>query len=100
MGSGIKVPVVERPQQYIIYFEGLETPLGLMTFVHCDIHTNWTKDIKRQLEADFSWLIKSRQQPLYCLRHNKKQEKFIRMFGFQFKSEMPNGIDVYTLEIE
>ena len=101
MGSGIKVPVVDKPQQYIIYFEGLETPIGLMTFVHCDILTNWTKDIKRQLEADFSWLIKSRQQPLYCLRHNKKQEKFIKMFGFQFSYEMPeHGIDVYILEIE
>ena len=101
MGGGLKVPVVDRAKQYTIYYEGLQTPIGLMTFVHCDIHTKWTKDIKRQLKADFGWLIEARQQPLHCLRHNKKQEKFIRMFGFQFSYEMPeHGIDVYTLEIE
>ena len=95
MGSGIKVPVLVRPNEYTIYFEGLQMPDGIrLTFVHCDVH-KWTKRIAQQLKQDFAGLVRSRTgKPLYCLRHDNKQEKFIRMFGFKYEFD-PN---VWILE--
>lgn len=101
MGSGLKVPVVDRSGDYTIYYEGLETPIGLMTFVHCDLHTRWSRAIKNKLRDDFESLLALRHEPLYCLRHDNKQEKFIRMFGFRYSYGIPeHGVDVYILEIE
>ena len=100
MGSGVKVPTIERPH-YTVYLEGL--PIegeGVLTFVHCDVH-RWNKNIKRELMEDFTQLVKLRNTPLYCLRHNSKQEKFIKMFGFafDFPTDGQQPIDVYKLEI-
>ena len=101
MGGGVKVPVVDKSGSYTIYYEGLETPVGLMTFVHCDLHTRWSKNIKHNLQDDFQSLLALRSIPLYCLRHDNKQEKFIRMFGFRYLYEIPeHGVDVYILEIK
>ena len=95
MGSGIKVPVLVRPDVYTIFYEGLSMPDGeRLTFVHCDIF-KWTKSIKKTLKDDFGSLCWMRGgKPLYCLRVDDKQEKFIRMFGFKFEFE-PN---VWILE--
>jgi len=95
MGSGIKVPVLVRPDVYTIFYEGLVMPDGeRLTFVHCDI-SQWTKSIRKNLKDDFGSLCWMRGgKPLYCLRNDDKQEKFIRMFGFRFEFE-PN---VWILE--
>ena len=99
MGGGVKVPVIERPNRYTVYYEGLPYPNGLMTFVHCDILGKWSKSMKVQLEADFRNLIELRHEPLFCLRHNHQQQKFITMFGFEFDYSLPKqSVDVYKLE--
>lgn len=101
MGRGVKVPAIER-SHYTVYLEGF--PIegeGVLTFVHCDVH-RWNKNIKRELMRDFTQLVKLRNTPLYCLRHDSKQEKFIKMFGFAFDFPTTDGqqpIDVYKLEI-
>ena len=58
MGSGVKVPVLVRPNEYAIYYE-VEMPDGIrLTFVHCDVH-KWTKRIAQQLKQDFAGLVRS-----------------------------------------
>ena len=94
----MKIPVIQR-DQYTVYLEGLSLPNGdVATFVHCDIK-QWSHTIKRRLTADFDALIAMRQTPVYCARHDLKQEKFIRMFGFEFTFHVPeHQIDIYVME--
>lgn len=99
MADGLKIPVLQTAF-YTIYYEGIELPTGgCMTFVHCDIHTKWTRFIKKNLEEDFGLLTGMRLDPLYCARHDAKQEKFIRMFGFRYLYSLPeHDLDIYQLE--
>lgn len=101
MDSGIKVPVIIRPSKYTIYYEGVPLPDGdRVTFVHCDIHGVWNKPTKLSLKQDFASLVSLRSNPLYCLRHDSKQEKFIKMFGFTLDYPVEgHDLDVYKLEI-
>jgi hypothetical protein len=101
MGSGIKVPVFVRPQQHTIYYEYLDLLDGnSLTFVHCDVVCRWTRQAKKRLHLDFNSLLALRTQPVYCLRHTKMQEKFIRMFGFTYAFTAADGeADIYKLEI-
>lgn len=99
MGGGVRIPVIER-QEYTVFYEGLSYPEGVLVFVHCDIKQAWSKTVKQSFKTDFDNLIRMRQQPLYCLRHDTKQEKFIKMFGFEFSFSIQDyNLDVYILEV-
>ena len=95
----MKTPVIQR-DHYTVYYEGIALPdEGVMVFVHCDVY-QWSPLIKRRLKADFNALTAMRQHPVYCARHDPKQEKFIKMFGFGYSYSVPeHQIDIYVLEI-
>ena len=99
MADGLKIPVIQRPN-YTVYFEGIQLPNGgVMVFVHCDV-AKWSKTVKTSLFRDFALLAELRKEPLYCFRHDKKQQKFIEIFGFEYAYSLPeHNLDIYQLEI-
>lgn len=78
----LKVPVVQRPD-YTLTFERATKE---HTFVHCDVHRQWTKDSKRQLLDDLKTLRGLHGQPIYTMHSddNPKLGKFIECLGFTF----------------
>jgi len=96
----MKIPVIQR-EHYTVYYEGLQLPDGdVSVFVHCDVH-KWSPSIKRALIKDFNTLTSLRNADVYCDRHSGKQEKFIRIFGFEYSYSVPDyNIDIYRLEIK
>jgi hypothetical protein len=76
-----KVPVVQR-DNFTLY---LERSFG-QTFIHCDIHGAWTKNVMRELSLAFDCLKCLHREPIYALHDpdDNKHLKFIQTFGFKF----------------
>jgi len=93
----MKIPVITT-DNFILY---LEKDHGF-TFIHCDILTKWTKEVKKQLFASFKTLTTQYEQPLYALhtKEDKKHEKFLKMFEFSYLSSIVgldgNNYDIYV----
>lgn len=91
-----KFPVVNR-QDYIIY---LEDDNGVV-FIHCDVLTKWTKEVKKNLLVDFKLLTEMWNSDLFALHQpqDKKHKKFLKMFGFNYFESIKgldnNDYDVY-----
>lgn len=78
----LKVPVAKR-WCYTILFEEV---MGVGTFVHCDIHTKWSKLVKEMVKSGWHLVTTARGGPLYALHdpQDTKHKKFLEMFGFSF----------------
>lgn len=93
----MKIPVV-KTKDFIIY---LEEDCGL-TFIHCDVLTKWTKEVKRSLQECFNILTKEYGKELYALHSpkDKKHKKFLKLFDFNyvdsFEGTDTNIYDVYV----
>ena len=90
MGSSMsrRVPVIHRTGLYTVTLESA----WHHTFIHCDIHTKWTRLVKRKLQQDFSNLIElSDVQEFYTLSatDDHKHHKFLALFGFTLEDEVP-----------
>lgn len=94
-----KVPVIVRQGAYTVYFERTS---GL-TFIHCDIFSPWTKDLKQRLSSDWKALRGLHEGPIYALHtpSDKKHEKFLLMMGFTYAASFtgPDGSprDIYKI---
>jgi len=92
----MKQPVITT-KDFILY---LENDNGF-NFIHCDILTKWSKQVKKQLTEQFNNLTSFLQQPLYALhtRTDKKHEKFLKLYGFTYYTSMlgqdKNEYDIY-----
>lgn len=93
----MKVPVVVT-DDFILY---LEDDNGF-TFIHCDVLTKWTREVKNKLTKKFNKLVLDYGQPLYALhnKEDKKHEKFLKMFGFSYFTTITgldnNSHDIYV----
>ena len=83
-----RIPVISRTGKYTVTLEHCR---GL-TYIHCDIHKNWSASLKRQLINDFSKLLDlSDTQEFYTLSavDDQKHHKFLRLFGFTHMEDVP-----------
>lgn len=93
----MKIPVLET-DKFILYLEDNEGAV----FIHCDIKTKWSKEIKKELEAAFKVLTTEWNKELFALHvpSDKKHEKFLKMFDFKFfktiKGFDNNDYDIYV----
>lgn len=76
----LKIPVAKR-WCYTISFEQV---MGVGTFVHCDIHTKWSKIVKKMLQSGWHLVTTAHEGPLFALHKqgDDKHKKFLIMFGF------------------
>lgn len=93
----MKIPVI-RTKDFILYLEEFQ---GL-TFIHCDVLTKWTKEVKKSLQQWFDVLTKEYGKELYALHSpdDKKHEKFLKLFSFDYVNSIEgtdkNIYDVYV----
>jgi hypothetical protein len=93
----MKTPVVNR-EHYIIYLEKHEENF----FIHCDVLTKWTKEVKKELQKDFKILTENWDKDLFALHtpSDFKHKKFLKMFGFTFLRSVKgidnNDYDIYV----
>jgi len=83
-----KVPVIVR-QDYTVH---LERTSGL-TFIHCAIHTLWTRGVKASLLDDWRTFRSLHDAPIFALHHpgDRKHHKFLTHFGFKFASSFKDA---------
>ena len=89
----MRVPVVER-DDYTIWFQPYEDVDGeVITFIHCEIHTPWTKQVKLAVAADYSQLRDMTRQAFYTLSAptDTKHHKFLTIFGFKHHKDVQLG---------
>lgn len=92
----MKVPVIQN-KQFVLYLEDLDGNL----FIHCDILSKWSKEVKQNLKNWFTRLTKECGKELYALHtpEDKKHEKFLRMFDFSYLYSITgtdgNKYDIY-----
>lgn len=81
METGVKKPVLERPN-YTIYFE--RTPYGDL-FIHCDFFGKWNKETKKEFLEELFALLSLVGEPIYAMpyKQNKKMQKFLKMCKFK-----------------
>lgn len=81
----VKVPVVRR----WCFTISLEHVQPNYTMIHCDIHTRWSKQVKRELRDGWYLLRMCHRGPIYALHDpaDEKHEKFLKMFGFKPHSD-------------
>lgn len=91
----MKVTVVDKVD-YVIKYEEQQ---GL-TFIHCDIKTKWTKQVKASLQEDFKTLRELKTSPIYALHelNDKKHCKFLQQFGFKYLQDV-TGTDSKTRQV-
>jgi len=91
----MKVPIIQN-NQFILYLEEVE---GFL-FIHCDILTKWSKEVKQNLKSWFHILTKEYGKELYALHvpEDKKHEKFLKMFDFSYLYST-TGIDKNKYDI-
>ena len=77
----MKIPVIQN-KQFVLYLEDLDGNL----FIHCDILSKWSKEVKQNLKNWFTRLTKECGKELYALHtpEDKKHEKFLRIFDFSY----------------
>lgn len=99
----MKLPVIQR-EDYTVYFEPVDYKGRYITFIHCDVHNQWTKSVKESLQTDFNSLIGLRSDPIFCLhdKEDRKHRKFINMFGFKYlyEGEELDNKQIFVLEID
>lgn len=97
----MKLPVIERTE-YTVFYEPVEFKGTILTFVHCDIHTKWSKSVKERLKRDFEVLTELRETSLLAVHTvgDHKHLKFISLFGFKLGYETPElpNKQFYVLE--
>lgn len=92
----MKTPVLSV-DEFVLYLE--ELPEG--TFIHCDVTTKWSKEVKNKLKVAFELLTNEYGKELYALHTptDKKHEKFLKMFDFSYLSSIVgtdgNDYDIY-----
>lgn len=92
----MKIPVIQN-NQFVLYLEDVDGNL----FIHCDILTKWSKEVKQNLKSWFNGLTSVHGKELYALHNpkDKKHEKFLRMFDFSYLKSFigidGNNYDIY-----
>lgn len=92
----MKVPVIST-NNFILYLEDNEG----FVFIHCDVLTKWTKDVKKELQKAFQVLTAEWNKELFALHNpkDKKHKKFLNLFKFTFFKSIKgfdnNVYDVY-----
>jgi hypothetical protein len=91
----MKIPVVSLPE-FVLY---LEEDNGF-TFIHCDVLTKWSKEIKKKLKEVFKEITASYNQELYALHdpEDRKHKKFLELFDFNYFTSI-TGTDGNSYEI-
>jgi len=97
----MKLPIIERPE-YTVFFEPVPYKDHILTFIHCDIRSKWSKSVKERLKRDFEVLTELRESPIFALHTigDHKHLKFISLFGFKLAyegSDLPDN-QFYVLE--
>lgn len=89
----LKVPVVRR-WCYTLY---LEEAACTGTFIHCEIHTKWSKLVKEMLSSGWHLLKTAHGGPIHALHDSsdKKHKKFLRMFGFKPLHQLEAGQEIW-----
>ena len=90
----LKVPVARR-WCYTIY---LEEVAGTGTFVHCEIHTKWSKLVKEMLRSGWHLVTTAHGGPIHAQHDpaDKKHEKFLKMFGFEPLRTIEGGTEIWV----
>ena len=89
----MRVPVIER-DDYTIWFQPYEDADGeVITFIHCEIHNRWTKQVKLAVAADYAQLRDMTRQAFYTLSEptDTKHHKFLTIFGFKHHKDVQLG---------
>ena len=72
-----------------------------MMFIHVDVTSKWTKELKKTMQAHFKRLSREMQEPLFtnCKVDDEKHKKWLEMFNFepQHLVQNPETSDVYIL---
>jgi hypothetical protein len=89
----LKVPVARR----WCYTISLEQIAGYGTFVHCDIHTKWTKLVKEMVKSGWHLVKTAHGGPLYAEHdpEDTKHTKFLKMFGFEMHTTTTDGKEIW-----
>lgn len=80
----MRIPVIHKEAYTVSLQLFIDVDDAEYTFIHCDIHTAWTKSVKQQLLKDFELLCSLNNQNYMTLSDvdDTKHHKFLRMFGF------------------
>jgi len=92
----VKVPVVRR-WCYYIYFEHVQPNA---TFIHCELRTKWSKQVKRELQDGWHLLRLCHRGPIHALHDpsDHKHKKFLEMFGFKYQRDLSEKTHVWVWE--
>lgn len=92
----MKIPVIQT-KEFILYLEDFDNYL----FIHCDVLTKWTKEVKNNLKLWFKRLTDECGKDIFALHtpEDKKHEKFLKMFDFSYLQSIigkdGNNYDIY-----
>lgn len=92
----MKYPVVET-EDFTIYLEDVDGYI----FIHCDVFSKWSKEVKKKLQWWFNRLTETHNKELFALHspEDTKHEKFLKMFGFEYLRSIvgtdDNNYDIY-----
>lgn len=89
----LKVPVAQR-WCYTIY---LEQVAGRGTFIHCDVHTRWTKLVKEMVKSGWHLIKTAHGGPIHAQHDpsDHKHKKFLEMFGFERSESLDDGTEIW-----
>ena len=92
-----KLPVIIR-DEYVVFME----PNKIGPFVHCDIKTKWTKEVKYDLTCDFDLLRNLHGfNPMYALHYEDQGDihiKFLKIMGFKYLKTITGQRQVWSID--
>lgn len=89
----LKVPVAQR-WCYTIYLEHIA---GRGTFIHCDVHTKWTRLVKEMVRSGWHLIKTAHGGPIHAQHDpgDNKHKKFLEMFGFEHSESLDDGTEIW-----